>query len=276
MKFLLSGLCFFFVFSSFGQQVNRNYHAVKKYTRKDGTHVQSHKRTDPNHTNRDNYTTRPNVNPHTGTRGYITPDNNQDNSWISRIGTKGSLGYVEPYSYNHIDDGGLTGEEILKQIKFDSDNYAKSYNAVSKGLRKAEEDWKNGGYDEWLKKEEEKWNIDRTFPDSWNTLEKEDGIKKTRNEHGFISYELVDISDYKVYEVDGSRTNRAIRYHDKYDYETRLFLEETLNNAGFDVGTVDGVFTKRTIEAIKEIQRTLNMSADGMFGEGTLKALVNY
>ena len=275
MKFLLSGLCLFFIFTSFSQ-VNPNYHTVKKYTRKDGTRVQSHKRTNPNYTNRDNYTTYPNVNPHTGTRGYIAPDNNQGNSWISRLGTEGNLGYVEPYNYNHIDDGGLTGEQISRQIEFDLDNYAKTYHAVNEGLRQAEEYWENGGYDEWLKREEEKWNIDRTFPDSWSTFEIDDGIKRTRNANGLISYEVVDIPDYEVYEVGRGRTNRAIRYHDKYDYETRLFLEQTFNSIGLDVGTVDGVFTKRTIEAIKDLQRILGISADGMFGEGTLRALENY
>ena len=54
---------------AFGQDVK-----VRAYTRKDGTYVPSHYRTNPNTTNRDNYTTRPNTNPYNGKRGYITPD----------------------------------------------------------------------------------------------------------------------------------------------------------------------------------------------------------
>ncbi|QQS30007.1 MAG: hypothetical protein IPM47_03380 [Sphingobacteriales bacterium] len=52
---------------------------VGGYNRSNGTYVQPHTRTAPNHTNRDNYSTRPNVNPYTGNKGYKKPDNN----WIS-------------------------------------------------------------------------------------------------------------------------------------------------------------------------------------------------
>ncbi len=57
-------------------QVNPNHHYVRPYYRKDGTYVRGHYRTNPNHTNRDNYSTRPNVNPYTGKVGTIEPDNN--------------------------------------------------------------------------------------------------------------------------------------------------------------------------------------------------------
>jgi uncharacterized protein YxeA len=55
-------------------QVNPNYHRVKPYYKKDGTRVREHYRTNPNGSNRDNYTTSPNSNPHTGKKGTITPD----------------------------------------------------------------------------------------------------------------------------------------------------------------------------------------------------------
>jgi len=57
-------------------QVNSNYHYVEGYTRSDGTYVKGHYRTDPNHTNTDNYSTLGNTNPWTGQPGWITPDNN--------------------------------------------------------------------------------------------------------------------------------------------------------------------------------------------------------
>jgi hypothetical protein len=44
-------------------------HYTKGYTKKDGTHVQGHYQTNPNHTKNDNYSTRGNVNPHTGKPG---------------------------------------------------------------------------------------------------------------------------------------------------------------------------------------------------------------
>ena len=42
---------------------------VRTNIRKSGTVVSGHQRTRPNTTQRDNYSTRGNINPHTGTRG---------------------------------------------------------------------------------------------------------------------------------------------------------------------------------------------------------------
>jgi hypothetical protein len=47
---------------------------VAPYTRQDGTNVQPHYRTNPDNTNRNNWTTVPNVNPHTGQPGTRSPD----------------------------------------------------------------------------------------------------------------------------------------------------------------------------------------------------------
>ena len=44
---------------------------VKGYVRKDGTVVPGHYRSAPNSTNRDNFSTKGNVNPYTGVRGHI-------------------------------------------------------------------------------------------------------------------------------------------------------------------------------------------------------------
>jgi len=47
---------------------------VRGYTRRDGTYVQPHKRTAPNSSRRDNYSTRGNVNPYTGKPGTVDPN----------------------------------------------------------------------------------------------------------------------------------------------------------------------------------------------------------
>lgn len=44
---------------------------VRGYYRKSGTYVQPHQRTFPNETKLDNYSTFPNINPHTGKTGTI-------------------------------------------------------------------------------------------------------------------------------------------------------------------------------------------------------------
>jgi hypothetical protein len=46
---------------------------VRGYTKRDGTRVESHRRTSPNKTERDNWSSKPNTNPDTGKRGTKTP-----------------------------------------------------------------------------------------------------------------------------------------------------------------------------------------------------------
>ena len=48
-------------------------HAVRGYVKKDGTYVAPSRATDPNRTQRDNYSSKPNVNPHTGKQGTRMP-----------------------------------------------------------------------------------------------------------------------------------------------------------------------------------------------------------
>jgi hypothetical protein len=48
-------------------------HRVKGYTKKDGTYVQSHRQTNPNKTQRDNWSSKPNTNPYTGKDGTREP-----------------------------------------------------------------------------------------------------------------------------------------------------------------------------------------------------------
>jgi hypothetical protein len=46
---------------------------VRGYTRKNGTRVESHRRTAPNKTEKDNWSTKGNTNPDTGKKGTKTP-----------------------------------------------------------------------------------------------------------------------------------------------------------------------------------------------------------
>jgi hypothetical protein len=43
--------------------------AVRGYVKRNGTYVQPHHRTNPDHTQRNNYSSKGNVNPYTGKRG---------------------------------------------------------------------------------------------------------------------------------------------------------------------------------------------------------------
>lgn len=49
-------------------------HSVSGYTKRDGTHVAPHHATNPNNTKRDNWSSKPNVNPYTGKEGTKDPN----------------------------------------------------------------------------------------------------------------------------------------------------------------------------------------------------------
>lgn len=89
--FLLTLFVLTVVFLFAQGKVNPNHHYVRSYTRKDGTYVQGHNRTNPNSTNRDNYSTSGNFNPWTGKPGTVPPDNNP----IPNYGTS-SWNYFTP------------------------------------------------------------------------------------------------------------------------------------------------------------------------------------
>lgn len=57
-------------YKSHGSSKTTNVHG---YTKKDGTYVAPHKRTSPNSTQRDNWTSKPNQNPYTGKDGTKEP-----------------------------------------------------------------------------------------------------------------------------------------------------------------------------------------------------------
>lgn len=48
-------------------------HSVKGHTTKDGTYVAPHQQTNPNGSKTDNWSSKPNVNPHTGKPGTVDP-----------------------------------------------------------------------------------------------------------------------------------------------------------------------------------------------------------
>ena len=85
-KIFLLVLFFLISLSSFTQSKSSSDVYVKSYTRSDGTVVKGHYRSAPNSTNRDNFSTRGNINPYTGQKGYVNPDNKTKlNSSVSKI-----------------------------------------------------------------------------------------------------------------------------------------------------------------------------------------------
>jgi hypothetical protein len=75
MKKLTAILASLLIVVSVMAQSNPHSTAVKGYTKKNGTYVEPSHRTAPNHTQRDNYSTKGNTNTYTGKSGTRTPKN---------------------------------------------------------------------------------------------------------------------------------------------------------------------------------------------------------
>lgn len=55
--------------------------------------------------------------------------------------------------------------------------------------------------------------------------------------------------------------------------ETVKQLQQELKNQGFFTGKVDGVYGNQTVDAVKKMQKSYGLKADGIAGQATLKAL---
>ena len=73
--FLTVAFLLMFFSQSWGERRTRGY------LKKDGAYVQPHSSTSPNKTRSDNWTTRENVNPYTGKRGYRNPYKSSPNQF---------------------------------------------------------------------------------------------------------------------------------------------------------------------------------------------------
>lgn len=70
---------------------------VKGYTTKNGTYVSGHYRSNANYTMMDNYSTRGNYNPYTGSKGYVNPYN----TYKPKYNTFTNYGYRRNYYSNY-------------------------------------------------------------------------------------------------------------------------------------------------------------------------------
>ena len=85
-------------------QTNPKHVKVKGYYRKDGTYVRPHYRTAPNSTNRDNFSTRGNVNPYTGKPGWIQPDDNHSSILNKQTSTRKKRAQRSPALVTNYDE----------------------------------------------------------------------------------------------------------------------------------------------------------------------------
>ena len=73
MKFVSKIICSLILITVSTSSFAVGSHRVRGYTKSNGTYVAPHRQTNPNRTQRDNYSSRPNINPYTGKRGTKTP-----------------------------------------------------------------------------------------------------------------------------------------------------------------------------------------------------------
>lgn len=76
MRLLLATLFMvlpFLIGSSYAKSNSGGTNSVRGYTKKDGSYVAPHQRTNPNQTQRDNWSSKPNYNPYTGKEGKKEP-----------------------------------------------------------------------------------------------------------------------------------------------------------------------------------------------------------
>ena len=76
---------------------------------------------------------------------------------------------------------------------------------------------------------------------------------------------------YREDEIPASTVKRTLRRGSQGDDVREL--QETLNARGYDCGTADGVFGKKTEAAVKAFQAANGLTADGVVGRKTWAAL---
>lgn len=120
LRFILILLSLFFFCKIVSSQVNPNHIWIDGYQRSDGSYVKGHYKTSPNHTNRDNFTTKPNTNPYTGEKGYITPDNQKSSKGYyypnSNSSPKAPISKINYNISNHNDFNGLKLGQTKSEI----------------------------------------------------------------------------------------------------------------------------------------------------------------
>ncbi len=237
---------------------------VKGYYRKDGTYVRPHVRSNPDGNPYNNWSYPGNTNPYTGKVATGNPDaylrnyygNGSSSSGIVHVdGYYRSDGtYVQPH-WRTSPDGNLynnwsysgTQSPINNQTSR-SDLFAKEYDNNSNYKTATE----LMGY--------------HLSP---NNPKPNPNYRKTPVE--IIRPRRVTTSSTH----SKSGTDNSIDYHYKYPLSKRKLIEASLDYLGYIPGNVDGTFTAKTIQAIKDYQISNGLVSDGKVGQTTFQSLLS-
>lgn len=232
-------LCFLLGITLLLGQTNPKHSYVNGYYRKDGTYVLGHYKTTPNNTNRDNFSTKGNVNPYTGQPGWIQPDNKgkyQSNP----------INYSYNDSLRHYDQTpkyfGKTNSSGQKIITYSNGQEIFGLCSYCSNITYNEETYYYW-YTPYAGVQKTKGDAGGTLLDGKYEFYNEDGklllktylIKGVLNGDYFIWDENGDIIDKLRY------TNGELVYA-KYLYENNYFIEWI--GEMFKQGTIKNVYTK--------------------------------
>ncbi|WP_116128436.1 peptidoglycan-binding domain-containing protein [Lewinella sp. IMCC34183] len=270
--FILSCVCLH-------SQVNPNNHYVRPYVKKNGTVVQGHYRTNRNDTNRDNYTTKPNVNPYTGTPGIIEPDNNNylpnyNYSTYSTTPNYESTRYYDIDSYYRLES------QKDDNISYDS---GADFNTQYDDNQLGNQNWQSlddlqDEHDRWMREEYPKIQAEqeRWIREEYPKIQAEQE-RWLREEYPQIQsrYSRLGQENNYSYANITIRNKKEIDYHFRYSLSERKIIEEFLDDKKYLVGEVDGDFTSTTVNAIKNYQQQHGLIQDGLVGPKTLTVMIN-
>ena len=74
LKILILTVVWLISYPAMAKKTDGGSHAVKGHIKKDGTYIQPHRATNPNNTQRDNWSSKPNINPYNGNLGKKDPE----------------------------------------------------------------------------------------------------------------------------------------------------------------------------------------------------------
>jgi len=129
MRKILFGLILLILipFTVIGQSRSSSDVYVNGYVRKNGTVVPGHYRSAPNNTNRDNFSTRGNTNPYTGSNGYIKRDNKSSNYTSSQNSKKSN---TVSYSGSHTNSKQTNYNEPSRSKFYDNERTFKADDSI--------------------------------------------------------------------------------------------------------------------------------------------------
>jgi hypothetical protein len=222
---------------------------VHEYTKKDGTHVKAHYRSDPDGNFNNNWSTKGNINPHTGKEGTKTyPENSAVNGYNEKAPTSTSgYGYNEkvpvPTTENGYDVKVPTSsdfEQLVDQRKKDNEEMMQKIKEQTEKLEKEREEIYNRSESQRVETEKQIQEIDKRY--ELQRIETEKQIQeslKELNEIGksytpnYTPYESPDLSVVRSQNTTSSNvTNNedySVPVHEIETHSKQTFFEEVIS-----------------------------------------------